>query len=107
MTLCSGIGSYGTYGPEFKDGAQAFPTPADIPLKNFFSCGDCVFPGVGVPAVAVSGANVANSCVSVVRHLRLINRVQRSVRRRRGDSNDDAAGEVGAGVNGIGGSGVR
>lgn len=82
MRLIWCFDSYGTYGPELKDGAQAFPTPADVPLKNFFSCGDCVFPGVGVPAVAVSGANVANSCVGLPRHLRLINRVQRSLRRR-------------------------
>lgn len=68
--------SYGTYGPAFEDGASAFPTPVDIPLDNFYSCGDCVFPGVGVPAVAVSGANVANSCVGPLQHLRLINRIQ-------------------------------
>ncbi|CAM9806742.1 unnamed protein product [Pylaiella littoralis] len=68
--------SYGTYGPAFEDGAGAFPNPVDIPLDNFYSCGDCVFPGVGVPAVAVSGANVANSCVGPFQHLRLINRIQ-------------------------------
>eukprot|EP00903_Cladosiphon_okamuranus_P006653 g6496.t1 len=72
--------SYGTYGPAFEEGAAAFPTPADIPLKNFYSCGDCVFPGVGVPAVAVSGANVANSCVGPFQHLRLINRIVRDLR---------------------------
>lgn len=69
--------SYGTYGPAFEEGANAFPTPADIPLDNFYSCGDCVFPGVGVPAVAVSGVNVANSCVSPLKHLRLINRMEK------------------------------
>lgn len=72
--------SYGTYGPAFEDGAAAFPTPVDIPLDNFYSCGDCVFPGVGVPAVAVSGANVANSCVGPFQHLRLVNRVQRDLK---------------------------
>lgn len=81
--LCTVLGcplSYGTYGPAFEDGAAAFPTPVDIPLDNFYSCGDCVFPGVGVPAVAVSGANVANSCVGPLRHLRLINRVQKDLK---------------------------
>nr|ATQ36024.1 prolycopene isomerase-like2 [Petalonia fascia] len=72
--------SYGTYGPAFEDGASAFPTPVDIPLENFYSCGDCVFPGVGVPAVAVSGANVANSCVGPLRHLRLVNRLQKDLK---------------------------
>ncbi|CAN0359761.1 unnamed protein product, partial [Ectocarpus sp. 13 AM-2016] len=72
--------SYGTYGPAFEDGASAFPNPVDIPLDNFYSCGDCVFPGVGVPAVAVSGANVANSCVGPLPHLRLINRLQRDLK---------------------------
>ncbi len=69
--------SYGTYGPAFEEGASGFPTPADMPLDNFYSCGDCVFPGVGVPAVAVSGANVANTCVGPLKHLRLINRLQK------------------------------
>ncbi|CAM9422293.1 unnamed protein product [Choristocarpus tenellus] len=64
--------SYGTYGPALKEGGKAFPTPDDIPLKNFYSCGDCVFPGVGVPAVAVSGANVANTCVGPLKHLGLV-----------------------------------
>lgn len=72
--------SYGTYGPAFEDGASAFPNPVDTPLDNFYSCGDCVFPGVGVPAVAVSGANVANSCVGPLPHLRLINRLQRDLK---------------------------
>lgn len=72
--------SYGTYGPAFEDGAAAFPTPVDIPLDHFYSCGDCVFPGVGVPAVAVSGGNVANSLVGPIKHLRLINRIQKDLK---------------------------
>ncbi|CAM9406576.1 unnamed protein product [Ascophyllum nodosum] len=75
--------SYGTYGPAFETGASPFPTPVDFPIRSFYSCGDCVFPGVGVPAVAVSGANVANTCVGPLRHLRLINRVQKVLQEER------------------------
>jgi len=55
----------GTYGAAFSDMLKG-PTTS---LKGLFLCGDSVFPGIGVPAVAVSGANCANTCVSVARHL--------------------------------------
>jgi hypothetical protein len=55
----------GTYGAAF-DAMLPGPT---TPLPGLLLCGDSVFPGIGVPAVAVSGASCANTCVSVVRHM--------------------------------------
>lgn len=34
------------------------------PIKGLTLCGDGVFPGIGVPAVALSGASAANAMVS-------------------------------------------
>ena len=39
---------------------------------GLFVCGDSVFPGIGVPAVAASGANCASSTVSVFEHLQML-----------------------------------
>jgi phytoene dehydrogenase-like protein len=38
-------------------------------------CGDSTFPGIGVPAVAVSGMVAANSLVSVSQHQGLIDQI--------------------------------
>ena len=46
-----------------------------IYIKGLFMCGDSVFPGIGVPAVAASGANAASSTVSVKEHLTLLDRL--------------------------------
>lgn len=55
----------GTYGAEFGS-MLAGPTTT---LPGLYLTGDSTFPGIGVPAVAVSGAQAANSMVSVARHL--------------------------------------
>ena len=55
----------GTYGAEFGS-MLAGPTTT---LPGLFLAGDGTFPGIGVPAVAVSGAQAANSMVSVARHI--------------------------------------
>lgn len=39
------------------------------PLPGFYLAGDSIFPGIGVPAVCVSGANAANTVVNVVQHI--------------------------------------
>ena len=39
------------------------------PIPNLFLCGDSVFPGIGVPSVALSGAAAANSFVSSFRQI--------------------------------------
>jgi len=56
----------GTYGAVFN---EMLPGP-ETPLKGLYLAGDSVFPGIGVPAVAVSGASAANTAVNVVTHLR-------------------------------------
>ena len=49
----------GTYGAAYRaDKGEVFPG-ATTPLQGFFCCGDSTMPGVGVPAVAVSGMMAA------------------------------------------------
>eukprot|EP00585_Thalassiosira_rotula_P023555 CAMPEP_0196254698 /NCGR_PEP_ID=MMETSP0913-20130531/54577_1 /TAXON_ID=49265 /ORGANISM="Thalassiosira rotula, Strain GSO102" /LENGTH=229 /DNA_ID=CAMNT_0041542065 /DNA_START=18 /DNA_END=707 /DNA_ORIENTATION=- len=52
----------GTYGAAFEDCLKDGSTP----IPNFVLAGDGVFPGIGVPAVALSGASAANGMVGVV-----------------------------------------
>ncbi|KAK1275353.1 hypothetical protein QJS04_geneDACA009972 [Acorus gramineus] len=61
----------GTYGPAIQAGQATFPGHA-TPVPQLFCCGDSTFPGIGVPAVAASGAIVANSLVSVPEHMQLL-----------------------------------
>ncbi|XRA96727.1 FAD dependent oxidoreductase [Pycnococcus provasolii] len=46
---------------------------ADTSLQNLFACGDCVSPGVGVPAAVASGIAAANRVSGVGKHLSLLN----------------------------------
>ncbi|GER38385.1 FAD/NAD(P)-binding oxidoreductase family protein [Striga asiatica] len=64
----------GTYGPAIKAGKGSFPGHS-TPITQLFCCGDSTFPGIGVPAVAASGAIVANSLVSVSQHSELLDAV--------------------------------
>ncbi|GJN22703.1 hypothetical protein PR202_gb10298 [Eleusine coracana subsp. coracana] len=64
----------GTYGPAIKAGEATFPGQA-TPIPQLFCCGDSTFPGIGVPAVAASGAIVANTLVSVSQHSELLDAV--------------------------------
>jgi phytoene dehydrogenase-like protein len=50
----------GTYGAATEDYLQDGRTP----ISNFVLAGDGIFPGIGVPAVAISGASAANGLVS-------------------------------------------
>ena len=63
----------GTYGPAIRAGKAKFPLSEYI--DGLFMCGDSVFPGIGIPAVAASGANAASSTVSVGEHLKLLKRL--------------------------------
>ncbi len=54
----------GTYGPAIEAGKALFPGPK-TPIKGLLCCGDSVFPGIGLPAVAASGMMAAHSLVSV------------------------------------------
>ncbi|XP_058188579.1 prolycopene isomerase, chloroplastic [Rhododendron vialii] len=64
----------GTYGPAIKAGQGTFPGHS-TPIPQLYCCGDSTFPGIGVPAVAASGAIVANTLVSVSQHSQLLDAV--------------------------------
>ena len=54
-------GTYGTATEDYlKDGGT--------PISNFVLAGDSIFPGIGVPAVAISGASAANALVNPIEH---------------------------------------
>ncbi|KAG7343336.1 phytoene dehydrogenase-like oxidoreductase [Nitzschia inconspicua] len=53
----------GTYGSATED----YLKDGSTPIPNFVLAGDQVFPGIGVPAVAISGASAANAMVNPVR----------------------------------------
>ncbi len=44
-------------------------------FAGLLCCGDSTFPGIGVPAVAASGAIVANTLVPVWDHWKLLDRI--------------------------------
>lgn len=64
----------GTYGPAIQAGTDTFPGHS-TPIPHLYCCGDSTFPGIGVPAVAASGAIVANSLVSVSQHSQLLDAI--------------------------------
>ncbi|KAJ0041989.1 hypothetical protein Pint_17195 [Pistacia integerrima] len=64
----------GTYGPAIQAGKDTFPGHS-TPIPQLYTCGDSTFPGIGVPAVAASGAIVANSLVSVSQHSELLDAI--------------------------------
>ncbi|KAI4367052.1 hypothetical protein MLD38_022834 [Melastoma candidum] len=65
----------GTYGPAIEAGKGTFPGHSS-PITQLYCCGDSTFPGIGVPAVAASGAIVANSLVSVSQHSELLDAIR-------------------------------
>lgn len=54
----------GTYGSATED----FLKDGSTPISNFVLAGDQIFPGIGVPAVAISGASAANAMVNPFQH---------------------------------------
>jgi len=60
-----------TSGPSIKAGEGLFPGPS-TPVAGLYCCGDSRFPGIGLPAVAASGAITANSLVPVWDHIKLL-----------------------------------
>ncbi|WP_036481718.1 NAD(P)/FAD-dependent oxidoreductase [Myxosarcina sp. GI1] len=61
----------GTYGPAIKAGNGLFPG-SNTPLSKLYCCGDSTFPGIGIPAVAASGAIAANTIASLKQHLQML-----------------------------------
>jgi phytoene dehydrogenase-like protein len=66
----------GTYGSVTED----YLRDGSTPYSNFILASDSIFPGIGVPAVAIVGASAANSMVGVVEHLMTLNRLERERR---------------------------
>ena len=52
----------GTYGSATED----YLKDGSTPIRNFVLAGDGIFPGIGVPSVAINGASAANSLVRYV-----------------------------------------
>lgn len=62
----------GSYGPAIPAGKGFFPG-SGTPLPGLLCCGDSTFPGIGLPAVAASGAIAANTLAPVHKHLAMLN----------------------------------
>lgn len=65
----------GTYGPAIAAGKGSFPGQS-TPLPGLYRCGDSTNPGIGVPAVAASGALAANALMPLDQHLRLLDLIR-------------------------------
>ncbi|DBA66807.1 hypothetical protein WJX79_001706 [Trebouxia sp. C0005] len=61
----------GTYGPGIKAGEGTFPFQK-TQIPGLLCCGDSTFPGIGLPAVAASGAVAANSLVPIWDHWKML-----------------------------------
>ena len=64
----------GTYGPAINAKTGFFPS-ANTPWQGLLCCGDSTFPGIGLPAVAASGAIAAHTLVPVEKHLQLLKKM--------------------------------
>lgn len=61
----------GSYGPAIRAGEGFFPG-SNTPLRGLLCCGDSTFPGIGLPAVAASGAIAANTLAPLHKHLEML-----------------------------------
>ncbi|KAJ8907609.1 hypothetical protein NDN08_007719 [Rhodosorus marinus] len=66
--------SRGSYGPAIRAGQEMFPF-AETPVEHLIRCGDSVFPGIGLPAVAAGALIAANSRSSILSHLALLDEI--------------------------------
>ena len=62
---------HGSYGPAHPAGKTLFPG-STTPLSGLLCCGDSTFPGIGIPAVAASGAIAANTIAPLHKHLEIL-----------------------------------
>lgn len=62
----------GTYGAAHRAGEALFPG-STTPISGLLCCGDSTFPGIGIPAVAASGAIAANTLAPLQKHLEILN----------------------------------
>lgn len=62
---------HGTYGAAHQAGKALFPG-STTPVAGLLCCGDSTFPGIGIPAVAASGAIAANTIAPLQKHLEIL-----------------------------------
>ena len=62
----------GTYGSATED----YLKDGSTPIPNLVLAGDGVFPGIGMPAVAINGASAANSLVGVFEHWQCLDKLK-------------------------------
>ena len=65
----------GSYGPAISAADGFFPGPG-TPIPGLMCCGDSTFPGIGLPAVAISGMIAANTLAPVHKHLAMLENIQ-------------------------------
>merc|ERR1712232_1285987 len=65
----------GTYGSATEDYLKDGSTPID----GFVLCGDGIFPGIGIPAVALSGASAANGMVNPLQQWKCLDDLKEKV----------------------------
>ena len=65
----------GTYGPPIFAADGSTVPYAATQVRNLLHCGDSTFPGIGVPSAAASGINAANTCVSPLKQIEMMNRL--------------------------------
>lgn len=65
----------GSYGPAIAAGKGSFPGQT-TPIPGLLRCGDNVNPGIGVPAVASSGAMAAVAILTVDQHIEILNKIR-------------------------------
>ena len=64
----------GSYGPAISAKKSLFPG-YKTPFKNVFSCGASTFPGIGIPAVAASGAYAAEAVLGKKEFKKIISKL--------------------------------
>ena len=65
----------GNYGPAIAAGEGSFPGTL-TPVKGLLRCGDSTNPGIGVPAVASSGAMAAAALLTIDQHLNALDKIK-------------------------------
>ena len=64
----------GSYGPALSAKKGLFPG-CRTPVKNLITCGASTFPGIGIPAVAASGAFAAEKVIGTKEYNTLLKKI--------------------------------
>ena len=65
----------GSYGPAISARESLFPS-SKTPIKNLYACGASTFPGIGIPAVAASGAYAAESILGKKEYKKILKKIK-------------------------------